>query len=120
MSDQKNKQQQPQKGDEMHQGKTSQPQGSQQPGKQSGDQQAGSQQSGSKQAGQPQGNQQHGNQQHGSQQQGAHKGNMADTRKEQPIGGDIENPDMDDDPRKELKIDDDPEQTKKKVPKMHK
>jgi hypothetical protein len=128
MSDQKNKQQQPQKGDEMHKDKTREPQGSQQPGKQPGDQksgkqpgdQSGSQNSGSKQAGQPQGSQQHGNQPQGSQQQGAHKGNMADTRKEQPMGGDIENPDMDNDPKKELKIDDDPEQTKKKVPNMHK
>ena len=34
--------------------------------------------------------------------------------------GDIENPDQQDEPGKKVNIDDDPDQTKKKVPNMHK
>jgi hypothetical protein len=48
------------------------------------------------------------------------KGNMAEPKREQPMGSDIENPDRDIDPGKKVKIDDDPDQTKKKVPHMGK
>ncbi|HWB93878.1 MAG TPA: hypothetical protein VG605_18595 [Puia sp.] len=44
------------------------------------------------------------------------KPNMSDAKWEQPVGSDIENPDKENDPEKKIKIDDDPEQTKKKVP----
>ena len=37
---------------------------------------------------------------------------------QQPIGSDIENPDMGNDPGQTVSIDDDPETTKKKVPSM--
>jgi hypothetical protein len=114
MSDQKNKQQQPQQGNEKNQSKSGMPQG----GEQQGNQQRSGQPQGSKQ--QPQGSKQ---QPQGSQQsnsQTSHKGNMADTNREQPIGSDIENPDRDNDPDKKVSIDDDPEQTRKKVPNMGK
>lgn len=93
MSDQKNKQQQPSQGNEKNQGEKSRPQGSQQSGSQHSAGQSSSQQ-------QP------------------HKGSMADTGREQPMGSDIENPDRDNEPGKTVNIDDDPEQTKKKVPNM--
>lgn len=50
----------------------------------------------------------------------SHKPNMADTKREQPVGSDIENPDKENDPEKKVNIDDDPGQTKKKVPNMGK
>ena len=46
----------------------------------------------------------------------SHKPNMADSKREQPVGSDVENPDKENDPEKKINIDDDPEQTKKKVP----
>ena len=98
MSDQKNKQQQPQQGNEKNQSKSAMPQDNEQ-----------------------QGNQQRSGQSQGSGQQLGqvpHKGNMADTKREQPMGSDIENPDRDNDPDRKVSIDDDPEQTKKKVPNM--
>jgi hypothetical protein len=55
-------------------------------------------------------------------QQQPHKGDMG-----QPMDvhegdrrGDIENPDQQEQPGKKINIDDDPDQTKKKVPNMHK
>ena len=48
------------------------------------------------------------------------RANIADTKREQPLGSDIENPDRENDPEKKVNIDDDPEQTKKKVPNMGK
>ena len=111
MNDQKNKQQ-PSQDNDKNQNKSGQPQGSEQQGKQP---QGSTQQSGGQQGGQ-----QPGKEQQGGQQQTPNKGNMADTRREQPMGSDIENPDKDIDPGKKVNIDDDPEQTKKKVPNMHK
>lgn len=48
------------------------------------------------------------------------EGSMADTHRKQPMGSDIENPDKENDPDKKVNIDDDPEQTKRKVPNMGK
>jgi len=109
MNDQKNKQQQPGQGNEKNQNKTGQPGG--QSGQMQGNQQQGSQ---------PQGSSQQPGSQQSDKQQMPHKGNMADTKREQPMGSDIENPDRDNDPEKKVNIDDDPEQTKKKVPNMGK
>jgi hypothetical protein len=98
MSDQKNKQQQPQ-GNQKNQGSEK-------------DQNKSGQQSG---GGQP-----------GSGQQTPHNtaqksGGMDDTHKQkQPVGSEIENPDQENDPDKKVNISDDPDQTKKKVPNMHK
>ena len=50
----------------------------------------------------------------------SHKPNMADAKREQPVGSDIENPDKENDPQKKINIDDDPEQTKRKVPNIGK
>lgn len=50
----------------------------------------------------------------------SHKPNMTEGKWEQPVGSDIENPDKENDPEKKVNIDDDPEQTKKKVPNMGK
>ena len=50
----------------------------------------------------------------------SHKPNMSDAKWEQPVGSDIENPDKENDPEKKINIDDDPEQTKKKVPNIGK
>jgi len=112
MKDEKNKQQ-PSQGSEKNQNKSGQPQGDQQQGKQpqGSSQQRDSQHSGSQQS---------GGQQAGSQEKMPGKGNRTDTNREQPMGSDIENPDKDNDPGKKANIDDDPEQTKKKVPNMHK
>lgn len=101
MSDQKNKQQQPQQGNEKNQSKSGMPQDNEQQGNQ-------------QRSGQPQGSGQQSNS------QTPHKGNMADTKREQPMGSEIENPDRDNDPDRKVNIDDDPEQTKKKVPNMGK
>ena len=108
MNDQKNKQQQPQ-GNQKNQGSEDQSKSGQQGG---GQQQGGSQQHGS---GQP-----------GKGQQMPHNtatksGNTDDKHKQQqPVGSDIENPDQENDPDKKVNISDDPDQTKKKVPNMHK
>lgn len=133
MNEQKNKQ--PQQGDEKDQNKSSQQRGGQTQGGQMGDgqqrtsQSQGSQMQGSQdsqiQGSHSQGSQMQGNQaQGGSQQPGNQqipsKGNMADTKREQPMGSEIENPDRENDPEKKINIDDDPGQTKKKVPNMGK
>ena len=42
------------------------------------------------------------------------------TARKANMGPDVENPDQNDQPGKKVTIDDDPDQTKKKVPNMHK
>lgn len=120
MNEQKNKQ--PQQGDEKDQNKSSQQRGGQTQGGQMGDgQQRTSQSQGShSQGSQMQGNQAQGGSQQPGNQQMPSKGNMADTKREQPMGSEIENPDRENDPEKKINIDDDPGQTKKKVPNMGK
>jgi hypothetical protein len=51
----------------------------------------------------------------------AHKSDgTAEKHKQERMGSDIENPDQENEPGKKTNISDDPEQTKKKVPNMHK
>jgi hypothetical protein len=113
MSDQKNKQQ-PTQGHDKDQNKGDKDQNK-----------SGGQQSGGQHGSGQQGNQQHSTSGQAGKQQmpqntAQQKGNMADTHRQQPVGSEIENPDQDNDPDKKMNIDDDPEQTKKKVPNMHK
>lgn len=86
MSDQKNKQQQPQQGNKQN---------SQQPGQQNPS-----------------------NQQSSKQSQPSHGGDMKGRNQGGDIGeGDIEHPDQQ--PDKKVRIDDNPDETQKKVPNMH-
>jgi hypothetical protein len=102
MNDQKNKQQQPH-GNQKDQNKEKE---QNKPGQQGG-------------------SQQHGGGQSGSGQQTAHNtahksDGTAEKHKQERMGSDIENPDQENEPGKKTNISDDPEQTKKKVPNMHK